>query len=55
MSKEKGWLWKQEDGKKSKWNKRFFVLHQSYLEYFESDKVCLSTIDRSMKLLFHHH
>ena len=30
---------KQEEIRKGKWNKRFFVLHQTFLEYFESDKV----------------
>lgn len=36
--KEKGWLWKQ-GGKVKNWKHRYFILHFTYLEYFETDKV----------------
>lgn len=36
--KQQGWLWKQ-GGKVKTWKYRFFVLHFTYMEYFETDKV----------------
>jgi len=50
---EKGWLWKQGFNVKN-WKLRYFILHVSYLEYFEaeSDTPALGTIPLGMVVIY---